>query len=169
MGRLNLREGTDPAQAHRVNWVELAIESGSLESLLRAPILREDLKTESGWAGHRGMAPAAGGLGFTPCLPWRCVPGGGGRAGDEASEDPCGLCLAELGTGPCLWGRRGGGGVLDRDLRQETREERLGQLGGGTGPLSAVPPKLSLVPPLQLWHLPAPLVLSLSCGCFVAL
>lgn len=53
-------------------------------------------------------------------------------------------CFAWLSTAEgCAYGVRG---LPDRDLKQDTRDERLGQLGGGTGPLWAVLPKLSLAP-----------------------
>ena len=42
MGRLRPREGMDPARAHRVTWAELGLEFGSLGSLPRVPILKED-------------------------------------------------------------------------------------------------------------------------------
>lgn len=57
-------------------------------------------------------------------------------------------CFAWLSTAEgCACGVRG---LPDRDLKQDTRDERLGQLGGGTGPLWAVLPKLSLAPPPTL-------------------
>ena len=71
-------------------------------------VFREDLEPESGWAGQRGMAPAAGSLGFTPYLPWRHVleglGAGGARAGDVGREDQCLLCLAGHGIDLCPWG-----------------------------------------------------------------
>ena len=54
--------------------------------------------------------------------------------------------------------------MLDRDLRQETREERLGQLGGGTGcPAKAQlsSPSPTLAPASPLGSLP---VMWLLCG-----
>lgn len=76
--------------------------------------------------------------------------GQAGRAGDERGKVQQLLCQAEHGIGT---GQPYGRGI---------RAGRLGQLGGGMGPLSAVLPQLCSAPPYPPL---APLVLSLSHGC----
>lgn len=111
MGRLKLREGMDPAQAHRVNWVRSRMEPGCLRSLLRMSVLREDLKIESAGAlgteaWHQQQVDA--GLPFVcpggMCWRWGWAAGGRGQSWNEVHEDQQLLCPAEHHPGPCMWG-----------------------------------------------------------------